>query len=580
MTDERNGPQALLRLASKEHLDPEDYERLAMAVFGGLLAKDAERADRFKRDNHGAIAAFMYMVAPPAAPKINFIDPCWKRLSQDLYSGEPGAFMGVQRALAYAKTHKISAHPRWGGERKRVVERLFAEAGVDPYAPEGMRYNPATVAQRPEPEPRTPFIRPDVYNNTMKPLRIHVQLGIADAWLATTDAEREAFNAQLATLSQAQRVERLKALAGELMYERVNNRDLPPTDAEWLRALPPQLAREVDRLPPRSREILSARFQYAGTRGDHVRLMTELNNMVVVSRDRVTGEELLRVLIRGLCPSKDSDGAVYGYEIRLEQGELGFSTFLHLRGQHVPKLEAAQRRMEQRHERERQAEHQARQSGPRADHQMTESHDRLYAQAYLRDPAVVAAVAASGGTLQTHDGGRSFLVYDEYSMLIERMPPGVTPEAFLIEFGTHLNRTVNDGGFSTVNVFKRRNNGPLKVGEIVDINMFGPDNGTVILSKLESNYFIYTVLENDTYGGEHPEYGSREFGFERQHDGTIKIYTRAVSSPADILADKIGKHFQEGGWTFMIRGMARTITRRGGRAVPNSFKTTKWSREK
>ena len=86
----------------------------------------------------------------------------------------------------------------------------------------------------------------------------------------------------------------------------------------------------------------------------------------------------------------------------------------------------------------------------------------------------------------------------------------------------------------------------------------------MILSALETNYFIYTVLNNDTFGGEHPEYGSREFGFERQHDGTIKIYTRAVSSPADILADKIGRHLQEGGWTSMVRGMGRTITKRGG----------------
>lgn len=165
-------------------------------------------------------------------------------------------------------------------------------------------------------------------------------------------------------------------------------------------------------------------------------------------------------------------------------------------------------------------------------------------------------------------------------MVIERMPPGVTPEAFLVEFGTHLNRTVNDGVFSGVNIFKRRNTGPLRLGEIVDINMFGPDNGTVILSALETNYFIYTVLNNVTYGGEHPEYGSREFGFERLHDGTIKIYTRAVSSPADILADKIGKHFQEGGWTSMTRGMGRTITRRGGKTAANSFKTTKWTAEK
>lgn len=580
MSDERQGAQALLRLQSRPTLDARDYERLAMAVFGGLLAKDAERADQYKRRNHGVIAGLAYILAPPAAAKLNFVDPCWGRLSQDLYSGEPAAFIGVQQALAYAKKHKLSEHPRWGGERKRVVERLFAKAGIDPYATPGTRFDPETVAKQSDPKPRPEFIRPDIHNATMKTLKIHEQLGIADAWMATTDAERVALNGELAKLGQPQRATRLKELAGELMYERVDNRDLPPSRPDWIRSLPEQLAREVDNLPRRSQEILGARYQHSGTRGEHHRLVTELNNLVVKSRNQVTGEELLKVLIRGLCSSKDSDGAVYSYEIRLDQGEMGFSAFVQLRERHVPKLAAAQRRMAQKHERERKAEHQARPTGARADHKMTESHDRLYKQAFLKNPAVAAAVERSGGTLQKHEGGYPVLVYDEYTLIVERMPPGVTPEAFLIELGMHLNRTVNDPVFSGVNVFKRRASGPLKLGEIVDIDIAGPDNGSVILSALETNYFIYSVLNNDTYGGEHPEYGSREFGFERQHDGTVKLYTRAVSSGADLLTYKVGSHIQEATWTTLIRALGRTITRRGGTAPLSSFRTTKWTKDK
>lgn len=573
MSDEQQAARALLRLSSQHQLEPKDYERLAMAVFGGLLAKDAARAEAFKRDNSGVLAAFVYGSRPPSGAKpINFIDPAWGRLSQDLFSGEPAAFIGVQSALAYAKRHKISAHPRWGGERKRVVERLFAQAGVDPYAPVGMTYDPAKVPKTVQPP--TPYVRPDIHNSTIKALKIHEQLGIADAWIASTDAEREAINAEMATLPQPARAERLKTLAAELLYERVDNRDIPPVGAEWLRSLPPQLAAVVDRLPPRSRALLGARFEYAAGGARH-RVLTELNNLRVASNDRVKGDELLDVLTRGLCPSRDSDGAVCSYEMRLEQGEMSFSSFVQLREKHVPKLAAAKKRMEDRHARERKAEHQARSNGPRADHKMTESHDRLFKQAFLEDKAVTNAVARSGGTLQKHDGGRSFLVYDEYYILVERMPPGVTPEAFLIEFATELNRTVSDGGFSAVNVFIRRSPHKLAVGEIVDINMFGPDNGSVMLTALQPNYFIYTVLNEAKYG-EHPEYGSREFGFERMHDGRIKIYTRAVSSPADILADHVGKFFQEGGWTCMLSGIGSTIERRRGKITPNSFRTTKW----
>lgn len=577
INDKRQGAEALIRLQSRPNLDPRDYERLAMAAFGQLLAKDAERAEQFKRYNHGAIATIVYAIAPPAAAKVNFSDPCWGRLSQDLYAGERDAFTGVQRALIYAEKHKLTKNPRWGGERKRVVERLFARAGIDPYAAPGTRFEPETVAEAADSEPRPDFVGPDIRNDTMKRLKIHEQLGIADAWMASTNEERVALNSELAKLGPPQRADRLKRLAGELMHERVENRDLLPYRPGWQRSIPPKLAAEVDRLPRRSQEILGSQFDNAGTQADHQRLMTELNNLVVRSCNQVTGDELLKVLIQGLCPRTDSDGAVYGFEIRLDRGEMGFSAFVRLRERHVPKLAAAQRRMEARHQRERKAELQARQTGPRADHKMTESHDRLYKQAFLSNTTVAAAVKRTRGTLQKNDGGSSFLVYDEYSLIIERMPPGVTPEAFLIEFGTHLNRTVDDPIFSGVNVFRRRSSGPLRVGEIVDIDMCGPDNGSVILSALKPNYFIYTVL-NDHYGWEHPEYGSREFGFERQHnDGTIKIYTRAVSSPADILADHIGKHFQEGGWTSMIRGMGRTITRRGGVAAQGSFKTSKWS---
>ena len=197
-----------------------------------------------------------------------------------------------------------------------------------------------------------------------------------------------------------------------------------------------------------------------------------------------------------------------------------------------------------------------------------ESFTRLRAEAWSSTSMITAGLSAGSATLQPLSAGSGDCIFDEYSFLVATMPSGVTPEAFLLELATDLNGTIADGGFNAVNIFIRGKGVP-RVGEIVFIDIAGPDNGSVILAELATDYFIFQTV-TEPKAGTHPENGSREFGFERV-ENQIKFYTRGVSRPGNIAVRLAGAGPQMIGWTRLCRGLSDTIARRGGSPVPNSF---------
>lgn len=575
MNDENQGAIALIRLANQFRLDARDYERLAMAVFGEMIAKDAARAQEWKRDNSRILAYFAYGDGKTALEKHKSLQPCWRRLRQDLFSGNRDAFVGVQMALAYAKAEGLLANPRWGGERRREVEKEFARKGWDPFAPIGMRAAPKPAGS-PNSGPPSKFVSPDVSSTAIRRLPIHKQLGIGDMWIALSEEERIAVNGLLAGIDESERIQELEKMAGDLVFKRAGNNDIPASpDPDWMRNLPRQLAGKIDKLPPRSKAILEARYAGFGASGNRSTFDTEVNNLMVLSNGRVSGDELMQLMQSTLCSRRDSVGAQLRYEMQLEQGTMSFPAYLTLRARHAPKLAAKEREMATRHAKERLAERAAFRSGPAADQKMTASHRRLRAEAFLNDPVVVAAVKKSSGKLQPISGGVPYALYDEYYIIVDRMPNGVSPQAFVTLLASDLNRTVGDTTFDRINMFHRRVTGVPQAGEIVDIDIGGPDNGSVILSKLTPNYFIYTCI-NTSWGGEHPEYGSREFGVERMNDGRTKVYTRAVSSSANAMIGAVGPYPQQTGWSRLVKGIATTIEKRGGSVVDGSFQNSSW----
>jgi hypothetical protein len=175
----------------------------------------------------------------------------------------------------------------------------------------------------------------------------------------------------------------------------------------------------------------------------------------------------------------------------------------------------------------------------------------------------------AGASHQNIRDGRGDYVFDSYESTIDKMPPGVTPEKFLRDMMRDLNGTVDNTGFNVINKFSRRGDGDPAVGDIYDIDILGPVNGSVILSEVADDHFIFTTIKTPT--DTHPEHGSREFGFERNEDGSVTFYTRGASRPHDVLTDLFGDLPQATGWTRLMRGIEDSIKTAGGSVKPNSF---------
>lgn len=212
------------------------------------------------------------------------------------------------------------------------------------------------------------------------------------------------------------------------------------------------------------------------------------------------------------------------------------------------------------------------------------SFTRLREGKWTSDGAVLAAIADSSAKFQTLADGSGTYVYDEYTVTILKMPPDLTAEAYLLEFAKSPNTAVNNGAFNTINKFTKRTTTDPKIGDIYDIDIMGPDNGSIVLvalsgafgNKTGDAYFDIQTISCDKYGS-HPENGAREFGFEYVADG-VMFYTRGVSRPGNFAVRAAGAAPQMASWTAMMKGISEAIRARGGTPKENSFTATKFEK--
>ena len=110
------------------------------------------------------------------------------------------------------------------------------------------------------------------------------------------------------------------------------------------------------------------------------------------------------------------------------------------------------------------------------------------------------------------------------------------------------------------------------IGTIYDIDIKGPDNGSVILvEKTSSSFTFQTITTPFSQTGSHPEAGVRQFGFERNSDGSITFYTKGVSQAAIGITDPIGQYYQGVGWNALMKGISDEMNRRGGISDPSTI---------
>ena len=217
------------------------------------------------------------------------------------------------------------------------------------------------------------------------------------------------------------------------------------------------------------------------------------------------------------------------------------------------------------------------------------THRTQVEEPWSEDPVVKEARENANAELQSLSDKNEPTHYDEYSFVVDEMPPGVTPPEFLNQMMRNLNGTVNNPEFDGYSDFKPRvTSGEPQVGDIVDISLgTGTSwediirvNGSVMLTEITSSSFTYSTITNEKRfrpDNSHPINGSREFGFEVNSDGTTRFYTRAATRPHDITGD-IGKRWADRGWREWNQGLVKQINRSGGKARPDieGYKGYRW----
>ena len=212
-----------------------------------------------------------------------------------------------------------------------------------------------------------------------------------------------------------------------------------------------------------------------------------------------------------------------------------------------------------------------------------ESWIRLRKESWCDNPMLAKKNDASAKFMRLSQGAGPYK-YDEYSVIIDSFPSNLSPIDYLKEFAMDLNKAVNNSDFNSANVFTKRAKKRLELGDVWDIDIKGPDNGSIVLVALSpdfgkkniSSWFVIQTIECDKYGT-HPECGAREFGFEVLRNST-KFYTRGVSR-AYMHIHRMGSSIQKKSWIGMLTGISTELAKRGAKITNKSVSQNNITRE-
>jgi len=164
-------------------------------------------------------------------------------------------------------------------------------------------------------------------------------------------------------------------------------------------------------------------------------------------------------------------------------------------------------------------------------------------------------------------------IVDEYSIVVD-LPTGVTPQELLEQMASDLDGVIpevrehgdfrNQDDETTPGVISEIdiNEGPLPLPDFIDESAI---NAPVVMTQYNpDSHFIFQTIEHNR--NEHPLHGSREFGFENQDDGKVRIYTRAVSVPDISGAEITGLKPEQDMWSDFIAGVENYVDDNGGQS--------------
>lgn len=202
------------------------------------------------------------------------------------------------------------------------------------------------------------------------------------------------------------------------------------------------------------------------------------------------------------------------------------------------------------------------------------THGHLAGFEFNVPPAVTAALTANSATLQNMSDGSQLSSpnYDNYETTVT-LPNDAAARELFERFARQPN-SVGDNYFDAMNDFSLRGGGGNtlpKVGDIYDIDIAGPDNGSVMvvggkpITDQGGSVVVATITEAKY--GEHPENGVREFGFRKNDDNSYTFYTRGASRGINSATQQGGSVPQEQSWRGLIDGFQEQATALGGTVV-------------
>lgn len=147
-------------------------------------------------------------------------------------------------------------------------------------------------------------------------------------------------------------------------------------------------------------------------------------------------------------------------------------------------------------------------------------------------------------------------------------------------------RDIGEFSFFESSRVNNRPDGIPIVGDIYHINIFGPDDGDVMITDLferpGASYFRYSTLNNGLSeipgsrlegSGSHPNNGSREYGYYHSINGWIKFYVRGIDQFYVSEASSYGSMKQTQFWLSFLEGIGNLTNSYGGQVVYPATKT-------
>ncbi|MCH9684792.1 MAG: LDL receptor domain-containing protein [Deltaproteobacteria bacterium] len=196
---------------------------------------------------------------------------------------------------------------------------------------------------------------------------------------------------------------------------------------------------------------------------------------------------------------------------------------------------------------------------------------------FVLPQAVETKIENTGVTVHNYPAGNDWTRTDFHGAIMA-LPEGERPENLLKSLLNDPIKLTNNGSFSGW-VGWPAANGDREVGDVIDLDIFGPDNGAIAYWKIDVDRFCVITVENDNSGW-HPVSGIRCWGYVpiqvnpnwKQTDNrwncgrpTYMFYTIGIDSPSVPGGGTFGGvGAQQSTWNALMRDLSIENHKKGG----------------